>query len=296
MNHFSDKVYNWKSSLGGYQSKVVDNGFLIKTDVLGGEAISEVLISAFVASTNLGVPISEYYLVGLNVCKTPLFTKSYLSFMPFYKILIERVLPTYSWFDKMMLYRKNKDSMEEIYSYWERKYWFAWSLQERWDFLECVFVEVVGLDKRSTCEYLKVMFTLDLMFMNKDRHFGNFGIIKSSVGCGFAPLFDFGYSLGVNSRFLSGKEYLKDAVPSNCKFKPFNKGSKEMWALVGDGLLKNLSFDTNKFIKVLQDRGVNIQYLGVFDQYKVFVKSLVQHLGKYDMNGLDIKSVLLGFV
>ena len=75
--------------------------------------------------------------------------------------------------------------------------------------------EVSGLDVEATRERMSMMFSLDALLANFDRHAGNFGLIRDAetlVYKRFAPLFDAGASLWCDKRRLS--------APSDYDYEP----------------------------------------------------------------------------
>lgn len=166
-------------STQGYQPKYTspNGGYWYKGDLRGGEALAEVLVSAFLKSCNyLGfkvfVPYDFKYtapnLVDLRTCVSPNFLQKGEQFISF------------------------KDLLSQVNQPTEKLVGFDFKL----DYIDSVFQQTVGQSFRE--EMLRLL-TLDVMFRNTDRHLSNFGIILApNASIRFAPIFDNGLALGVS--------------------------------------------------------------------------------------------------
>ena len=169
----------FKTSTGaGYQPKFTssDGAFWYKTDVRGGEALAEVLVSTFLRSC-FNLTSYDYALycfdyssgvLDLKTCVSPTFLQEGEFFISFKRLLDLTDLgsETLVGFDSKL------------------------------DFIDSVFQQTVG---QSFKEEMLRLLTLDVMFRNIDRHLSNFGIILAPNGSiRFAPIFDNGLALGVS--------------------------------------------------------------------------------------------------
>lgn len=162
----------------GYQPKYTSpNGdYWYKEDLRGGEALAEVLVSAFLGSCS-NLVSSDYVLydfdyssgvLDLKVCVSPNFLQEGEQFISFKELAF-------------LTYPPSKPLV---------------GFNSKLDFIDSVFQQTVGQSFRF--ELLRLL-TLDVMFRNTDRHLSNFGIILASNGSiRFAPIFDSGLALGVS--------------------------------------------------------------------------------------------------
>lgn len=163
----------------GYQSKYTSTkgGYWYKEDFKGGEALAEVLVSAFLRSCNYmtSKDFVPYYFKHTSVESFDLKTCVSSNFLQEGEQIISF-----------------KDLLSLVYPPIENLVGFDSKL----DFIDSVFQQTVGQSFRE--EMLRLL-TLDVMFRNTDRHLSNFGIILAPNGSiRFAPIFDNGLALGVS--------------------------------------------------------------------------------------------------
>ena len=163
------------SSYLGAQTKWVGKASAwLKKDYVGGEAITETLVSMFLTSC-LNVQELEAGYVGYCVfcpqddtCLSRSFLKEGESFIPLYDAI-------------RALKPKEKEFMD---------------FEGKLEYIDSVYEGVLGYScKRSLLRVL----TLDVMFRNTDRHLSNLGFIADRQGnFRIAPIFDNGLALGVS--------------------------------------------------------------------------------------------------
>lgn len=163
------------SSYLGAQPKWVGKASAwLKKDCLGGEAITETLISLFITSC-LNVQELEAGYVGYCVfcpqddtCLSRSFLKEGESFIPLYDAV-----------------RALKPKEQEFMDF-----------EDKLEYINSVYKAVLGY---SCKRWLLRVLTLDVMFRNTDRHLSNLGFIADRQGnLRIAPIFDNGLALGVS--------------------------------------------------------------------------------------------------
>lgn len=163
------------SSYLGAQPKWVGKASAwLKKDCLGGEAITETLISLFITSC-LNVQELEAGYVGYCVfcpqddtCLSRSFLKEGESFIPLYDAV-----------------RALKPEEQEFMDF-----------EGKLEYINSVYKAVLGY---SCKRWLFRVLTLDVMFRNTDRHLSNLGFVADRQGnLRIAPIFDNGLALGVS--------------------------------------------------------------------------------------------------
>ena len=163
------------SSYLGAQPKWVGKASAwLKKDCLGGEAITETLISLFITSC-LNVQELEAGYVGYCVfcpqddtCLSRSFLKEGESFIPLYDAI-----------------RALKPKEQEFMDF-----------EGKLEYINSVYEGVLDY---SCKRWLLRVLTLDVMFRNTDRHLSNLGFISDRQGnLRIAPIFDNGLALGVS--------------------------------------------------------------------------------------------------
>lgn len=163
------------SSYLGAQTKWVGKASAwLKRDYVGGEAITETLVSLFLTSC-LNVQELEARYVGYCVfcpqddtCLSRSFLKEGESFIPLYDAI-----------------RALKPKEQEFMDF-----------EGKLEYIDSVYEGVLGY---SCKRWLLKVLTLDVMFRNTDRHLSNLGFIADRQGnFRIAPIFDNGLALGVS--------------------------------------------------------------------------------------------------
>ena len=205
-----------ETSSKGNQEKWLADGRWYKLDLFGYEGLAETVTSALLAQTNtgaLGFRYVTYRMERLEVhdhtrngCSSANFLRPGEAILPLAELLRKGVGPD-----------------------WQTAVNRLPNLQSRLAWLVEQVERLTGLDRFGT--YLTLLFEVDMLFGNEDRHLNNFGLLRNSETLewlGFAPIYDSGSSLGydkVASQIRSEREV-------GCK--PFKNHHAEQIKLVSD--------------------------------------------------------------
>ncbi len=183
-----------ETSSKGNQEKWFENNRWYKLDNFGYEALSETVISKLINQTNiknLGFAAVSYNIEKLEVhnhqriaCSSENFLKPNQSLITLAKLFRQCIGP--DWQTKA----NKKNSIEGR---------IEWIIEKT--------KELTKLERFD--EYLTLLFELDLLFCNEDRHLNNIAIIKNESSFVYCPFFDFGAGLLSNVR-----DYPLDILPS----------------------------------------------------------------------------------
>ena len=246
------------SSYLGAQKKWVTNSHTwFKRDILGGEAVSETLVSLFLSSclniTEFEAGFVAYGVstTGSNLCYSYSFLKEGESFIPLYDA-IKALKP------------KEQEFMD---------------FEGKLEYIDSVYEGVLGY---SCKRWLLRVLTLDVMFRNTDRHLSNLGFISDRKGnLRIAPIFDNGMSIGVSegsyfdlSNTISGLGF---------QIKPYQLTVKYLEKYVNTNYF---AFSVVKFINRFKFERVPKNNITL-----AFLNILVKYYPK-DVQGLDTKYVL----
>lgn len=195
-----------ETSSKGNQEKWYESGRWYKLDQFGYEALSESLISALLEKSNIekDTPftfvryVPKFILVhGLTrVCSVSNnFMKKGESL-----ITVNRLL-------SQMLGRPLKDKLASLTS--DKK---------RIAYLADAVAEYTGL--REFGRYLTLLFEIDALFLNDDRHLNNIAVLKTGEKYDYCPIFDNGAGLLSNTQTLRMDILPKGLIPT-LKARPF---------------------------------------------------------------------------
>lgn len=238
------------TSLRGNQEKWHDyDGYWYKRDMFGGEAVTEHIITCFLKSINFHYMIDYYLTTSEHVCKSDDFHYG------------DEVL-TFDWMLKRLY---NDKKYEEIIN----RPFNEKSIEENIDFIVGVIENFGEIDKNSTKEYLRELFYIDALVCNEDRHFNNFGVIKSSFdgSISMIPFFDFGLSLGVYHDFTQIKKKEDTTIEDLKKgilLDPFDYDSNQVKKFLHNQI--DLTMDLDVFFTYLDKRVLNSRRLNIFKQ------------------------------
>ena len=178
-----------------------------KLDQFGYEALAETLISRLLEKSNISsdTPFSfaKYQMERLNVhgrdrtgCSSESFLKSGQSII------------TLSHLFSRQLGISLKDKLTKLTS--DKK---------RIEYLATATAEFTGLKKFP--EYLTILFEVDALFLNDDRHLNNIAVLEKNGSFDYCPIFDNGAGLLSNTQFspmdIEPKRLIKSVIA-----RPFN--------------------------------------------------------------------------
>lgn len=199
-----------ETSSKGNQEKWFDeeNNRWYKLDLFGYEALAETVVSSLLKKCNikeLGFQITEYKMEKLEVRKhqrTGCSSENFLQ--PDEELItVAHLLKKGVGVNYLKELEKQKN------------------LQNKIAYLVDHVERLTGLDRFG--EYLTLLFEVDMLFLNDDRHLNNIAVVRKEDGFRYCPLFDFGSGLLSNTR-----EYPLDVMPSglirNVVARPFNCG------------------------------------------------------------------------
>lgn len=264
------------TSLRGNQEKWIGyDGYWYKRDMFGGEAVTEHIVTCFLKSINFYYIVDYYLTDSINVCKSDTFSYG------------DEIL-TFDWMLKRLY--NNKEYKDILNRPFHEK-----NIDENIDFIVGVIKNFGEIDNNYIKEYLKALFYIDALVCNEDRHFNNFGVIKSSFdGCiSLIPSFDFGLSLGVYHDFTQ-KEKKKDTTAEDLKkgilLDPFDYDSNQVKKFLQNQI--DLKMNLDVFFIYLDKRMLNSRRLNIFKQLiftelsekdkSLFQKRLDEERNKYN--------------
>lgn len=207
--HFvtDDKIAETSSK--GNQEKWYDNDTdrWYKLDQFGYEALSECAVSAMLEYSNIenDIPFTfvRYNMENMTVHRRSRIGCSSQNFLEKGQSVI-----TLSNLLNKVLDAPLKEKLSNLTS--DKK---------RIQYLAEKTAEYTGLDKFP--EYLTLVFEIDSLFLNDDRHLNNIAVIKSNNGYSYCPIFDNGAALLSNTQ-MSHMDIMPKALVSVLRARPFN--------------------------------------------------------------------------
>lgn len=178
-----EKRFDRQSSKGN-QLKWENNGLWYKADYCGYEGLSEYVISNLLAYSNLSeeeyVKYEPEQIKYKNTIYNGVKSNNFLR-KDWQIITVERL---YKNFTGESLYQKT---------------WKIDGSEERLQFFVNQIERVTGL--RGFGKYIDIVFTIDAMFLNEDRHMHNIAVLMNQKGeYDFCPIFDNGAGLLSDTR------------------------------------------------------------------------------------------------
>lgn len=186
-----DKIIETSSK--GNQEKWVENNRWYKLDNFGYESLSETVISNLINKTNfnsLGFSSVSYRMEKIEVhkqqrvaCSSENFLKPTQTLVTLSKLFRQYIGP--NWQDKANKYKSLENRLK-------------WIMEQTQ-----AITNLGNFDK-----YLSLLFKLDMLFANEDRHLNNIAILQEDNNFDYCPFFDFGAGLLSNIR-----DYPLDIMP-----------------------------------------------------------------------------------
>lgn len=185
-----------ETSSKGNQEKWLADGRWYKLDLFGYEGLAETVTSALLAQTNtdaLGFRYVTYRMERMQVhghirngCSSANFLRQGEAILTLAELLRKGVGPD-----------------------WQTAVNRLPNLQSRLAWLVEQVERLTGLDRFGT--YLTLLFEVDMLFGNEDRHLNNIAVLRCGDGFDYCPIFDFGAGLLSNTR-----DYPMEIEPPHC--------------------------------------------------------------------------------
>lgn len=234
------------SSTRGMQEKWFENGYWYKRDLLGGEAVTEHIVSCFERS--LGLENYVFYSLTKSefICESKDFQGDLE--LVFFNSMIK----------KLYSEREHEKFLNRAFN---KK-----PLEENIDFIADVISRFSNIEKEKIEEFFKTLFYVDALVCNVDRHFNNFGILKAKDGTSkMIPFFDFGQSLGVSEDSkIHDKRNVYTVLSKGLRLKPFDYNSNTLKKRLGNQV--DLSMNLDVFFESLDKRVLDSRRLNIFKQ------------------------------
>ena len=177
-----------ETSSKGNQEKWKDGELWYKADQFGYEALSETLISRLLEKSNIEKE-TPFSFVRYRTEKAVIHGREQTVCVSENFLRKGQSIITLSHLLKKMLGTPVKEQLGRISS--DRK---------RIEYLATKTEEFTGLEQFG--EYLTLLFEIDALFYNDDRHLNNIAVIEESGRYSYCPIFDNGASLLSNTRVL----------------------------------------------------------------------------------------------
>ena len=166
-----------ETSSKGNQEKWLADGRWYKLDLFGYEGLAETVTSALLAQTNTGALGFRYVTYRMermevhghirNGCSSANFLRQGEAILTLAELLRKGVGPD-----------------------WQTAVNRLPNLQSRLAWLVEQVERLTGLDRFGT--YLTLLFEVDMLFGNEDRHLNNIAVLRCGDGFDYCPIFDFG--------------------------------------------------------------------------------------------------------
>ena len=194
-----------ETSSKGNQEKWLADGRWYKLDLFGYEGLAEAVTSALLAQTNtdaLGFRYVTYRMERMEVhghtrngCSSANFLRQGEAILTLAELLRKGVGPD-----------------------WQTAVNRLPNLQSRLAWLVEQVERLTGLDRFGT--YLTLLFEVDMLFGNEDRHLNNIAVLRCGDGFDYCPIFDQGAGLLSNVMY-SPIEIVPKSLISQAKARPF---------------------------------------------------------------------------
>lgn len=197
----------------GLQEKFYHGGYWYKKNLLGDEATAEVLSSVLLSCSSLApeeyVTYEECRIGTRRGCRSRDFLRPGESLVTLSR-LYEQV------------------SRQKLHE----RLWHLDTLEERAGYVLNFFLKYTGLDLKG---YFQKIFTLDLLNLNEDRHFGNLAVIRRQDGTyRTAPIYDNGKSLFVGNTNVDPQAGFEENRRQALS-RPFSADCENQFELFGKG-------------------------------------------------------------
>lgn len=231
----SKRLISYATSKGNLPKWHIDD-YWYKTDFFGYENLSECLISDLLKYSNIFNYVEYNMIKGIYNSKVKNFSVS-RNFLNSNDNLLT--------FYRLYFLETGKELSKDIYNYS--------SVKDRIKFVVDFISTTYDLNKAG--EILTSILELDMFFLNEDRHFNNFALIRNTQSgtFSFAPLFDNGLSLLSD---LNEYKLIVDVYKNidNVRSKPFSTSFEEQCecAEILYGTILNFSFTKNDVLNEIE--------------------------------------------
>ncbi len=244
-----------ETSSKGNQEKWLEGKRWYKLDLFGYEGLAETVTSSLLERTNaeeLGFRFVRYQMENLEVhrrsrlgCSSENFLKSDESILTVSELLRKGVDP--EW----------QNTVNRLPNIKSKVAWIAEQV-----------TRLTGLE--SFGAYLTLLFEVDMLFCNEDRHLNNIAVLRRGESFDYCPIFDFGagllsntrdYPMNVEPRSMVGKIR---ALPMDCLFTRQVHAAQDCFGSqlrcdftqedVTNALTEPLSFYAERDIPYIQER------------------------------------------
>lgn len=208
-----------ETSSKGNQEKWLDHGKWYKLDQFGYEALAEVFTSMLLECSNIEketpFTFTRYQMERLQVhgrertgCSSDNFLKAGESIV------------TLSHLFKQQIGKPLSDELQRFNS--DKK---------RMAYLSEATAEITGL--REFPQYLTLLFEIDALVLNDDRHLNNIAVIEKNGSFSYCPIFDQGAGL-LSNMMYSPMHIIPKTLIAEAKARPFNTTfNRQMRAMQG---------------------------------------------------------------
>lgn len=232
----------------GAQKKYYENGFWYKQNTVGYEGNAEYLASIVLSCSNIldFVKYEECKINGKDGCVSKNFllpTESYISLQRLYDIYHGGQLS-----EQILMLENIKDRIIFVTNFIDEK---------------------TGLNIK---EYLGKMLTFDMVILNTDRHFNNFGILVDVSKSKYrtAPIFDNGNSLLSNINEFPFDLSIKENI-EKVEGRPFSANLEIQAMEAGFGLKVNYAELEKRLICLKDSRALETLHIQL-DKYEKLIK------------------------
>lgn len=227
-----------KSTIEGYQSKHIKDGYVYKLDTMGYESISESLVSELLSCTELDYV--DYSLGiwenGESCCVSKDFKLGRYEEITL-KSILESVDYGLDMFDRYTGKVRLKYTEDTIHTY-------------------------TDLPKSELHMYLGTLCKLDALILNEDRNLGNITFLQEGEEYLFCPIFDNGAILLSDTEMYPMGDRKVHCMAQSVRSKPFCSIFLEQVKLFED--VPNIKIDYDRFISNLEYIDNNIETLVLF--------------------------------
>ena len=200
----------------GTQIKYKKNGYWYKKDSRGNEGLTEYLVSELMRYTSLkGDEYIKYengIINGVSGCRSKNFLKKDQELITFYRLY----------------YNEMGKNLAAVLNNMER-------MEERIEYVIAFIKQSCRIDIR---DYLKKVFTLDMLVLNEDRHLNNLAIIMENDSFYPSPIFDNGVSLLTANQSVNWNFSIEENV-KRVTARPFSGSHEKMVNYLGIGFKMN---------------------------------------------------------